>query len=74
MEMQMSAATTMCVHFGYKGFGELCRALVLQLQASSDFNFSMLPVPWVLTVGLGGDKGLMERKNIQLTNFLRMIK
>lgn len=36
MEMQMSAATTMCVHFGYKGFGEFCRESVLQLQSSSD--------------------------------------
>lgn len=32
----MSAATTICVHFYYKGFGEFCRESVLQLQLSSD--------------------------------------
>lgn len=31
MELQISAATMMCIHFGYKGFGEFSRESVLQL-------------------------------------------
>jgi len=31
----MSAATMMCAHFGYKGFGEFCGESVLQRQSSS---------------------------------------